>query len=92
MMILILKEVTNHKQKFQATAEQMRLAQIIDTRSEDPDMKNKIKQVMDATRKSEDEVCTALHDCDNDLDRAVNMLLEGSGTVCLRHNATRGSY
>ncbi|CAB3374253.1 Hypothetical predicted protein [Cloeon dipterum] len=63
-----------------ATAEQMRLAQIIDTRTEDPDMKNKIKQVMDATRKSEDEVCTALHDCDNDLDRAVNMLLEGSGT------------
>jgi len=59
----------------------MRLAQIIDSRSEDPDMKNKIKQVMDATRKSEDEVCTALHDCDNDLDRAVNMLLEGSGTV-----------
>jgi NACalpha-BTF3-like transcription factor len=70
----------------------MRLAQIIDTRSEDPDMKNKIKQVMDATRKSEDEVCTALHDCDNDLDRAVNMLLEGSGTVCLCNVATRRSF
>ncbi|XP_065351346.1 protein lingerer isoform X4 [Cloeon dipterum] len=68
------------KEGNKATAEQMRLAQIIDTRTEDPDMKNKIKQVMDATRKSEDEVCTALHDCDNDLDRAVNMLLEGSGT------------
>jgi hypothetical protein len=37
---------------------------------------------MDATRKTEDEVCTALHDCDNDLDRAVNMLLEGMGQVC----------
>lgn len=36
-----------------------------------------VSQVMDATRKSEDEVSTALHDCDNDLDRAVNMLLEG---------------
>jgi hypothetical protein len=36
---------------------------------------------MDATRKSEDEVCTALYDCDNDLDRAVNMLLEGEGQV-----------
>ncbi|KAF4528213.1 hypothetical protein B566_EDAN016834, partial [Ephemera danica] len=65
--------------KTQPTAEQMRIAQIIDTRTEDPDMKNKIKQVMDATHKSEDEVWTALHDCDNDLDRAVNMLLEGEG-------------
>ena len=54
---------------FQPTAEQMRLAQIIDTKTEDPDLKDKIKQVMDATRKTEDEVCTALHDCDNDLDR-----------------------
>ena len=36
---------------------------------------------MDATRKTEDEVCTALHDCDNDPDRAVNMLLEGMGQV-----------
>lgn len=60
----------------------MRIAQIIDTRTEDPDLKDKIKQVMDATRKTEDEVCTALHDCDNDLDRAVNMLLEGMGQVC----------
>lgn len=59
----------------------MRIAQIIDTRTEDPDLKDKIKQVMDATRKTEDEVCTALHDCDNDLDRAVNMLLEGMGQV-----------
>lgn len=38
---------------------------------------------MDATRKSEDEVCTALYDCDNDLDRAVNMLLEGEGQVSI---------
>jgi hypothetical protein len=60
----------------------MRIAQIIDTRTEDPNLKDKIKQAMDATRKTEDEVCTALHDCDNDLDRAVNMLLEGMGQVC----------
>lgn len=32
---------------------------------------------MDATRKTEDEVITALHDCDNDISKAVNMLLEG---------------
>lgn len=66
---------------FQPTAEQMRLAQIIESKTEDPDLKDKIKQVMDATRKTEDEVCTALHDCDNDPDRAVNMLLEGMGQV-----------
>ena len=63
----------------------MRIAQIIDTRTEDPDLKDKIKQVMDATRKTEDEVCTALHDCDNDPDRAVNMLLEGMGQVSLTY-------
>ncbi|KAK7867696.1 hypothetical protein R5R35_011563 [Gryllus longicercus] len=70
----------DHNPKIQPTAEQMRIAQIIDTRTEDPDLRDKIKQVMDATRKTEDEVCTALHDCDNDPDRAVNLLLEGAGT------------
>lgn len=39
-------------------------------------------KVMDATQKTEDEVCTALHDCDNDANRAVNYLLEGSCKVC----------
>ncbi|KAJ1530638.1 hypothetical protein ONE63_005512 [Megalurothrips usitatus] len=57
--------------------EQMRIAQIIDGRYEDPQIKEKIKQIMDATHKSEIEVCTALHDCDNDANRAVNMLIEG---------------
>jgi len=74
-----LPKALDHNPKTQPTAEQMRLAQIIDTKTEDPDLKDKIKQVMDATRKTEDEVCTALHDCDNDPDRAVNMLLEGMG-------------
>ncbi|KAK6642787.1 hypothetical protein RUM43_004289 [Polyplax serrata] len=63
--------------KAQPTAEQMRIAQIIDRRTDDNKLKEKIKQIMDATRKTEDEVITALHDCDNDLDSAVNMLLEG---------------
>ncbi|EEB12834.1 lingerer, putative [Pediculus humanus corporis] len=63
--------------KAQPTAEQMRIAQIIDRRTDDSKLKEKIKQIMDATRKTEDEVITALHDCDNDLDSAVNMLLEG---------------
>ncbi|XP_046996381.1 protein lingerer isoform X3 [Schistocerca americana] len=70
----------DHHPKTQPTAEQMRIAQIIETKPEDPDLKDKIKQVMDATRKSEDEVVTALHDCDNDPNKAVNMLLEGIPT------------
>lgn len=41
---------------------------------------------MDATRKTEDEVTTALHDCDNDPDRAVNMILEGYAQVRIQQN------
>lgn len=32
---------------------------------------------MELTGKSSDEASVALHDCDNDPNRAVNMLLEG---------------
>lgn len=32
---------------------------------------------MDATRKTEDDAITALHDSDHDINKAVNMLLEG---------------
>uniref|UniRef100_A0A023FB72 Putative ubiquitin-associated protein 2 n=2 Tax=Triatoma infestans TaxID=30076 RepID=A0A023FB72_TRIIF len=63
--------------KSQPTAEQMTIAQIIDTKSEDPALKDKLKQVMDATQRSADEAYTALHDSDNDPNRAVNLLLEG---------------
>uniref|UniRef100_A0A0A9XHF5 Protein lingerer n=1 Tax=Lygus hesperus TaxID=30085 RepID=A0A0A9XHF5_LYGHE len=62
--------------KNQPTAEQMRIAQIIDTKSEDPSLKEKLMQVMDATKTSVDDAFTALHDSDNDPNRAVNLLLE----------------
>ncbi|KAK9497939.1 hypothetical protein O3M35_003836 [Rhynocoris fuscipes] len=68
---------TKNYDKSQPTAEQMTIAQIIDTKSEDPALKDKIKQVMDATQTSADEAYTALHDSDNDPNRAVNLLLEG---------------
>ena len=32
---------------------------------------------MDVTGREEEEVIVALHDCDNDTNRAINMLLEG---------------
>ena len=48
--------------------------------TDDPVLKEQIKQVMDMTRRSEDEVIMALHDSDGDLHRAVNDLLEGVQT------------
>lgn len=36
---------------------------------------------MDATTRTEDEVVTALHDCDNDCEKAITWLLEGKPTV-----------
>lgn len=65
-------------EKVQPTAEQMRIAEIMDTRSEDPSLKEKIKEVMDLTQKSELEVMSAFMDNDNDANLAVNSLLEGT--------------
>ncbi|XP_017768779.1 PREDICTED: protein lingerer isoform X2 [Nicrophorus vespilloides] len=36
----------------------------------------KIRQIIELTQKSEEQVCLALHECDYDLDSAVNMLFE----------------
>lgn len=44
---------------------------------EDMACHERIKQVMELTSRSEDEVIMALHDSDGDLNRAVNDLLEG---------------
>ncbi|XP_051162181.1 protein lingerer isoform X2 [Leptopilina boulardi] len=66
--------------KIQQKSDQTRHAQIIDTRmggGEDPTFKERVKQVMEVTRRTEDEVIMALHDSDGDFNRAVNDLLEG---------------
>ncbi|XP_011503850.1 PREDICTED: protein lingerer isoform X3 [Ceratosolen solmsi marchali] len=66
--------------KFQHKSDQLRQTNIIDNRinsKEDVAWQERIKQVMDLTRRSEDEVIMALHDSDGDLNRAVNDLLEG---------------
>ena len=42
---------------------------------------DKISQVLQLTGKTKDEVVIALYDCDNDPNRAVNMLLEGDDQV-----------
>ncbi|KAK2830498.1 hypothetical protein Q5P01_018429 [Channa striata] len=65
------------KQRPQATAEQIRLAQMISDHN-DADFEEKVKQLIDITGKDQDESMIALHDCNGDVNRAINVLLEGS--------------
>uniref|UniRef100_A0A8C3Y853 UBA domain-containing protein n=1 Tax=Catharus ustulatus TaxID=91951 RepID=A0A8C3Y853_CATUS len=62
---------------FQATAEQIRLAQMIYDKN-DTDFEDKVKQLMEVTGETQDECIVALHDCNGDMNRAINILLEGS--------------
>ncbi|XP_006863100.1 PREDICTED: ubiquitin-associated protein 2 isoform X2 [Chrysochloris asiatica] len=65
------------KQVAQATAEQMRLAQVIFDKN-DSDFEAKVKQLMEVTGKNQDECIVALHDCNGDVNKAINILLEGN--------------
>lgn len=65
------------KQVVQATAEQMRLAQVIFDKS-DSEFEAKVKQLMEVTGKNQDECIVALHDCNGDVNKAINVLLEGN--------------
>ncbi|XP_058457627.1 protein lingerer isoform X2 [Malaya genurostris] len=71
-------QTTTHVKVKQPTAEQIRIAQITDIKSgmDDPKIQEKIQNLMETTQRSEEEVCCALQECDNDLDRAVIFLLE----------------
>uniref|UniRef100_A0A674DC30 Ubiquitin associated protein 2-like n=1 Tax=Salmo trutta TaxID=8032 RepID=A0A674DC30_SALTR len=66
-----------HPFSTQATAEQIRLAQMISDHN-DADFEEKVKQLIDITGKDQDESMIALHDCNGDVNRAINVLLEGS--------------
>ncbi|XP_051536256.1 ubiquitin-associated protein 2a isoform X2 [Myxocyprinus asiaticus] len=65
-----------HKQ-LQATAEQIRLAQMIYDKN-DADFEDKVKQLMEVTGQNQDDCMVALHDCNEDVNRAINFLLEGT--------------
>ncbi|KAM9083812.1 ubiquitin-associated protein 2 isoform 9-T14 [Megaptera novaeangliae] len=65
------------KQVVQATAEQMRLAQVIFDKN-DSEFEAKVKQLMEVTGKNQDECIVALHDCNGDVSKAINILLEGN--------------
>ncbi|KAK7135461.1 hypothetical protein R3I94_014203 [Phoxinus phoxinus] len=67
---------TSQPQKqIQATAEQIRLAQVIYDKN-DADFEGKVQQLMEVTGKNQDECMVALHDCNGDVNRAINFLLE----------------
>lgn len=65
------------KPVIQATAEQMRLAQVIFDKN-DSEFEAKVKQLMEVTGKNQDECIVALHDCNGDVNKAINILLEGN--------------
>ncbi|XP_077288803.1 protein lingerer-like isoform X3 [Arctopsyche grandis] len=44
-------------------------------------MQHYVSVLIEMTCRSEEEVCSALHDCDNDLNKACEMLLEGKDQI-----------
>nr|XP_061814143.1 ubiquitin-associated protein 2-like [Nerophis lumbriciformis] len=63
-----------------ATAEQIRLAQMIYDKN-DADFEDKVNQLMEVTGKNQDECMVALHDCNEDVSRAINFLLESTSDM-----------
>uniref|UniRef100_A0A8C6Y688 Ubiquitin associated protein 2 n=1 Tax=Naja naja TaxID=35670 RepID=A0A8C6Y688_NAJNA len=72
-----LQHPPGHAIKIQMLAEQIRLAQMIYDKN-DADFEDKVKQLMEVTGKNQDDCIVALHDCNGDVNRAINLLLEGS--------------
>ncbi|XP_034547216.1 ubiquitin-associated protein 2-like isoform X2 [Notolabrus celidotus] len=70
-------QTTQPQKQIQATAEQIRLAQVIYDKN-DADFEEKVKQLIEVTGKTQDECMVALHDCNEDVNRAINFLLEST--------------
>ncbi|XP_062310196.1 ubiquitin-associated protein 2-like isoform X1 [Osmerus eperlanus] len=68
-------QTTQPQKQIQATAEQIRLAQMIYDKN-DADFEDKVKQLIEVSGKTQDECMVALHDCNEDVNRAINFLLE----------------
>ncbi|XP_067232496.1 ubiquitin-associated protein 2a isoform X2 [Chanodichthys erythropterus] len=73
----ITTQTTQPQKQLQATAEQIRLAQMIYDKN-DADFEDKVKQLIEVTGKNQDDCMVALHDCNEDVNRAINFLLEGT--------------
>lgn len=69
---------TQQQNTYKPTAEQVRLATLIGNKSEDPEINNQIKQVLDIVpSKKSDEILMLLHEFDYDVARTIDFLLEG---------------
>ncbi|KAH9631302.1 hypothetical protein HF086_012553 [Spodoptera exigua] len=76
------KTQSKEKVKPQATTEQIRMAHMIDRKSDDAsDVRKMVLELMEMTCRTEEEVCSALHDSDNDMVVACNLLLEESQRI-----------
>lgn len=65
-------------QHHQPTAEQIRLAQLIDDKKQDhPEVQEIVRKVLDVVANSnQEDALLALYDCDYDYERAVALLIE----------------
>ncbi|RWS15739.1 ubiquitin-associated 2-like protein [Dinothrombium tinctorium] len=63
--------------KLQPTAEQMRLANLMNDKTDLSEIKTKVDKIIELTGSSRDEAVVALHDCDGNLEKAIDMVLEG---------------
>lgn len=70
--------VSTHQHQQQPTAEQIRLAQLIDDKKHDqPEVQEIVRRVLDVVAQStEEEALVALYDCDYDYEKAVALLIE----------------
>uniref|UniRef100_H2YR65 UBA domain-containing protein n=1 Tax=Ciona savignyi TaxID=51511 RepID=H2YR65_CIOSA len=68
-----------NSQVAKATADQIRLAQMISNsgRDDDIEMHNNVAKIIEITGASEDNARTALYDANNDTNRAIELILEG---------------
>jgi len=62
-------------------ADQMRLANLINDNSDDAEIQKKLEQVIELTSSTRDQAAVALHDCHYDVEKAVDMILEGDAVV-----------
>jgi len=59
------------------TPEQRRLASLMNDKVDVSEIEKKINKIMELTGASKDKAIVALHDCANELDKAIDMILEG---------------
>ncbi|KAI1283156.1 Ubiquitin-associated protein 2 [Halotydeus destructor] len=65
------------KQPLQPTQEQIRIALLMNENTDLSDLQFKVEKIVSVTNATAEQAAVALHDCENDLDRAVTSIMEG---------------